>query len=424
MTTNILNKTMKKAITLMTLIIFSLMLTGLASATTCSVASSATVPVSADETITVSCSEIGTGNTVTISPSGFSTSCIRLDSSSKQITATSPSTTFITTGVSLACMMNVPGRTVTWTFTHSAGSSVASKTTVYNVIPTPSITPTFENSTYTVTNSSTGDNVSITLALTTSQSQVDIRNIDVIVTTSINGTIVGLENKTDITIDVSESTTQYLTWNLELPPLPPGMTYDFNVSLTSDNANPAMGTAIINVTEGGVTMYQVSIPLNSGWSLVSLPVSAVDMSSSVVFADISGLLSAVWRYDGGVTWKSYDGADGAPDTLTTLGVVKGYWVKTTQVTSLNITGVASSSTNIPLVAGWNLIGYPSVSSASLTTVLADVLDNTVVVWRYDGGVTWKAYDGASGAPDTLTTMDPGKGYWIKMTGSDTLTVTN
>lgn len=159
-----------------------------------------------------------------------------------------------------------------------------------------------------------------------------------------------------------------------------------------------------------------------GWNLISFPRQAVDMSSSSVLADISGQLDIIYEYQGGITWKSY-APGGAPPTLATLSVLKGYWLKTTTDVTLNISGTSPASNNISLSVGWNLIGYPKTSQTLLETTYTDILGNLDSVWRFDGGITWKSY-APGGSPDTLTTLDAGKGYWVKMTTADNLIITN
>ena len=416
---------MKKVITMLSMVVFASVLLLAVQATTCAVASSATVPVGVDEDITVSCSDIGSGYTVTISPSGFSGSCLSLDSESKQVTSSNPSTTFTATGVSMACVLNVPGRTVTWTFTHSNSNSIASKTTVYNIIPTPSITPTFDSEVYSVPN--TTMNVSITVGLTTGQSEVDIRNINIIISTNINGTVEGLENKSGITIDVSESTTQYVTWNLELPPMPPGMEFDFNISVSADNANDAMANTIINVTAGGASA-DVSIGLNTGWNLVSVPVQAADMSAATLFGSVSNF-NIAWGYnasDTGDPWEVYD--PGLPPAARDLVVVNpdyGYWVKVTGTDYLNVSGDTIDSLSITLRQGWNLVGYPFVTSRSAATGVSG-LSNFKTAWGFyssDVGDPWKVYDTAlPPAARDMTNFEPGYGYWIKMNSQEPWTL--
>lgn len=74
-----------------------------------------------------------------------------------------------------------------------------------------------------------------------------------------------------------------------------------------------------------------------------------------------------------------------------------------------------STSNIDLVAGWNLValnGTPSVNTS--LSVLSSVSSNITVVWGYNAtSRAWLLYDPVMPAAlDTLTTMVPGKGYWI------------
>jgi len=77
---------------------------------------------------------------------------------------------------------------------------------------------------------------------------------------------------------------------------------------------------------------------------------------------------------------------------------------------------------VELVKGWNLISLPMIpQDSSIEVVLSDVLENVNVVYGYEAG-TWLTY--LTSAPEfaTLTDIEDGKGYWVKMTAADTLIV--
>ncbi len=413
---------MKKTILLAIMTLMLVILAGMATATTCTVASSMAVIQGSSEDVTVTCSDIGaTTDTVTIEPSGFSTSCIQLDSSSKQVTGSNPSTTFEITGVGLACMLNIHGRTITWTFTHSDDSNnIASKSTVVNVLPPQTITPTFSDDNYTVTNG-TDNNVSVTLAITTSQSQVDIRNIDIILTTTLNGTINGTENKTDIVIDVSESTTKYITWNLQLPPLPPGMDYDFNVSITSDNARDASATTIINVSNG-TGVVSVNISLISGWNLFSTPVDLDNASVGGALSSIDGNYVSVWGFTSGVFQVYYsDPSLSFLNDLTNIVPGKGYWLSMTGADNLLFAGDANTD-SVAIVSGWNLVGLNSIDSDGLdvATAMTSIDGSYSSMWGFSSGVFRVYYsDPSLSFLNDLSTLYPGRGFWLYGTATDT-----
>ncbi len=90
-------------------------------------------------------------------------------------------------------------------------------------------------------------------------------------------------------------------------------------------------------------------------------------------------------------------------------------------------GYATFGQEIELVEGWNLMGLPLNPTSSATEdVLADILDNTVIVWAYDATTgNWSSFyynPLTSQWTGTLTEMTAGKGYWIEMTAVTNLVV--
>jgi len=157
-------------------------------------------------------------------------------------------------------------------------------------------------------------------------------------------------------------------------------------------------------------------------------VSAANVTT--VLSSISGNYTVVWAYNASDTsspWKRY--LVGAPtgNDLTDMGPSSGYWIKMNVSTAtLTVTGTSPSSTSIPLVSGWNLIGYPSSTAQSITTVLSGISSSYTVVWAYNASDTsspWKRYLVGAPTGNDLASMVPGYGYWIKMNvSSATLTI--
>jgi hypothetical protein len=87
----------------------------------------------------------------------------------------------------------------------------------------------------------------------------------------------------------------------------------------------------------------------------------------------------------------------------------------------------SASSGVPLQIGWNLIALPRIpSDPAPAAVLAPIAGQYTQVYAYDAcdvADPWKIYDPA--APpyaNDLTSMDVQHGYWIRATGTVTLTV--
>ncbi len=82
----------------------------------------------------------------------------------------------------------------------------------------------------------------------------------------------------------------------------------------------------------------------------------------------------------------------------------------------------AASYSIELKTGWNLISLPVTPTtwANTEEVLESINGNIERVWSYDAvGGEWYIYN-ADGSPSNLDIMTAGHGYWVKMTGDDTL----
>ena len=89
---------------------------------------------------------------------------------------------------------------------------------------------------------------------------------------------------------------------------------------------------------------------------------------------------------------------------------------------LGTSGGAGQTATLSLTTGWNLISFPlQPTDTAITAVLNGISSNYSIVWAYDAVNGWKKYQ--PGKPSDLTTMEAGKGYWIKMNQSGTLSLT-
>jgi hypothetical protein len=85
---------------------------------------------------------------------------------------------------------------------------------------------------------------------------------------------------------------------------------------------------------------------------------------------------------------------------------------TSTVTALIVSTL--SAYNIYLMPGWNLISLPLIPDDSDIDNLLGSVTGVESVWYYDAATAeWLVYT-TSDAPDSLTTMETGKGYWVYM----------
>jgi hypothetical protein len=155
-------------------------------------------------------------------------------------------------------------------------------------------------------------------------------------------------------------------------------------------------------------------PLSVGWNLISTPLLSENASLPGALLDLDG--DTVWTcvkyYETADTadhWKSY--SIGRPSSdLAEVNVMMGVWAFIPNIASLGdgfirVQGATPSTTEISLVPGWNLVGYPSsmerVASATLPASV-DMISvfQTEIPYISDISVL------------STVTLEPGKAYWV------------
>ena len=84
--------------------------------------------------------------------------------------------------------------------------------------------------------------------------------------------------------------------------------------------------------------------------------------------------------------------------------------------TLTSLGAIPPSMTIPLVTGWNLIGYPASESRSVEVVLDSIMVHVTEVRTYDANDPadpWKRYIPGAGDND-LAEFEPSRGYWVEV----------
>ena len=133
-------------------------------------------------------------------------------------------------------------------------------------------------------------------------------------------------------------------------------------------------------------ILQSTVNLADGWNILSVPVAAPDMSTSVLFPTaISPFYSFIATYS----------------QVSVLENGKGYWAKFDGNQNVIISGNNSAGNEISVNQGWNLIGpfEFQVSIENMTTNPPNIIISSF--YGYEGGYV----------PSTV--LEPGKGYWVK-----------
>ena len=171
-----------------------------------------------------------------------------------------------------------------------------------------------------------------------------------------------------------------------------------------------------------------TLPLVSGWNLVSFNVHPTSTSVASVLGSVTGNFDLVYAWNSSTSqWLKSDNIPLTTDTLTSLDESMGFWIHMTAADTLELSGTAPVSTNIALNNGWNLVGYPSRTNLALPAALTGHgVSDLLLVYAYhanDTGDPWKKYDPAAPLGNDLDELAPAWGCWIRLSAPHTWDVT-
>jgi len=154
--------------------------------------------------------------------------------------------------------------------------------------------------------------------------------------------------------------------------------------------------------------------LKHGWNLISIPLIQEEQNLTRVLGSIDGWYDAVQWYnnpDSKDAWKHHKVGKPFGNDLSELNETMGFWIHITQPgdTIFHYNGTQPVvNQRIPLHKGWNLVGYPSMTSYNRTEGLNNLTFGTHVdaIWTYNAATQkWKKIG-------PLDYFEIGRGYWI------------
>jgi hypothetical protein len=157
------------------------------------------------------------------------------------------------------------------------------------------------------------------------------------------------------------------------------------------------------------------LTLQPGWNLISLPYIQPVTDLDTIFSSISGSYDAVQWYDVLDTndpWKQYNiNKSSIMNDLDAVNHTMGFWIHITdsQEVLFEVPGNQSNQDQtISLNPGWNLVGYPQITSYNRT----DGLNNTIFGIHIDQVKWYNASSDLWQIMDENDYFEPGRGYWV------------
>jgi hypothetical protein len=182
-------------------------------------------------------------------------------------------------------------------------------------------------------------------------------------------------------------------------------TTSYYVSQTTTSCESQRTAINVIVSVGSNTQ---TITLQQGWNIISFNVTPSVKTIESVFASVLANLTEVKDADS--FWEN--GQPLAFNRLTQISDGAGYLVNVKAASTLTVSGPATTlPLSLSLISGWNLIGVPSQTASNIATKVGS--NPITTVKNFDG--FWN-----TSAVPSITTFDPGKGYFIKATSATTV----
>jgi hypothetical protein len=173
-----------------------------------------------------------------------------------------------------------------------------------------------------------------------------------------------------------------------------------------------VGGASAWVTDSFATVKQNLLALTAGWSIISFNVTPTDSQATTIFGSMSHLVIAK-NNSGGVFVPAY-----SANSIGSVHNGEAYQIYVSADDTIRVAGspIDPATTPIALGTGWSMLGYLPQVDMPITTALAGITSQIVIVKNTDGNV----YSPDYGA-NSIGTMHVGEGYVIYMKSGVALT---
>jgi hypothetical protein len=160
------------------------------------------------------------------------------------------------------------------------------------------------------------------------------------------------------------------------------------------------------------TQQQV-VNLAPGWNWISFNVLPADLSLNSIFVGILTTIEQVKAQTQSAI-RSNNAWKGDLADMAGIGQYKMYKVKVSAACTLTVTGTAIAPvTPIALQTGWNWVAYLPTTAMPIATTLDSIKGQVLEIKSLTQSAT---YNGTSWS-GTLTQLEPGKGYAIRVSGA-------
>jgi hypothetical protein len=167
----------------------------------------------------------------------------------------------------------------------------------------------------------------------------------------------------------------------------------YNIVGVDIHGNEGEPSADIIVNPSSTMSYSYA----AKWNLVSIPLNLENYTKTTIYPTA---VSEAFAYQGGYV------------VYATLANGVGYWLKFSESQSVSLHGLLRTSGIITVASGWNMVG--SISSSIPVTSITSI----------PPGLVTSQFFGYADGYFISETIEPGRGYWVKVSQAGTLTLSS
>jgi len=198
--------------------------------------------------------------------------------------------------------------------------------------------------------------------------------------------------------------------------------YTFTLVVNDGKLNSTVDQIEVTVIR---KIFTQKIALVSGWNILSSNVTPdnADMKSVTQSLINDGTLSKVMD-ESGKAIENFAAFGGWKNSIGNFRQTEGYRILMNSADTLTIEGEAIPlPLDITLSSGWNIISYPCSESQNASTILQSLINGGKLKKVNDeSGKAIEDYGIYGGWKNNIGNLNPGKGFRVLMSGSDTLTI--
>ena len=165
------------------------------------------------------------------------------------------------------------------------------------------------------------------------------------------------------------------------------------------------------------------IALNNGWNLISFNKIPDNYDMLFILQDLINANSVIKVIDETGNFVQYIPGIGWMNTIVNMANNEGYYFKTNTTTQLALIGLpVLLPFEIPLISGWNMIGYPANYPRDALDVFQELINSGTFIKAIDESGGFVQFIPGFGWMNTIGNIEPGEGYYIKQNDIDTLII--